>query len=108
MDPTSLAHHLTMLEFRLYTKVKPHECMQWVKTQSGPSVQNLLSFCETHEKLASWVKQSVLGNDSLGKRADAVDFWIKVAEVRRRGSYSLSCCKLAHSCRLLIEMPLDQ
>ena len=31
--------------------------------------------------MASWVKMSVLNNDALGKRADTIELWIKVAEV---------------------------
>jgi hypothetical protein len=34
-----------------------------------------------HEKLGAWVKMSILNTDVLGKRADVVDYWIKVAEV---------------------------
>ena len=81
MDPLNLAHHITMLEWRLYTRIKSQECLNWSKTQSGPTVANMSAFCATHDKVATWVKHSVLANDGLGKRADMVDFWIKVAEV---------------------------
>jgi son of sevenless len=84
MDPMTIAQHLTLLESRLYVQIRHQECLNWAKTQTGPTVANLTRFCATHEKLASWVKLSVLNNDALGKRADTVDFWIKVAEVRRQ------------------------
>lgn len=51
------------------------------KFQSNEKMANLNTFCGTHEKLASWVKFSILNNEGLGKRADTVDLWIKVAEV---------------------------
>jgi hypothetical protein len=82
MDVGIVAQHLTTLEWRLYARVKPQECLNWAKSQSSSSklVSNLGAFCGTHEKVANWVKLSVLGNDGLGKRADTVDFWIRVAE----------------------------
>lgn len=82
MDPLELAQHLTLVEYRLYAKIRPAECMMWPKMQRGPEVENLLKFCSTSDKLVAWVKYSILKEDGLGKRADVIDFWIKVAEVR--------------------------
>lgn len=42
---------------------------------------NLLAFCALHDKVAAWVKQSVLWTENVGDRADLLDHWIKVAEV---------------------------
>ena len=70
-----------MLEQALYNKIRPQECLTWAKTQSGPNVANLHAFCATHDQLAAWVKTSILTHETLGKRADTVDFWIKVVEV---------------------------
>ena len=52
-------------------------------------MKNLLAFCETHDRLATLVKSSILTIDGIMKRAGAIDFWIKVAEV------SGSCCGLS-------------
>jgi son of sevenless len=81
MDPGMIAQHLTILEHKLYQRIKAQECLNWAKVQSGRTVTNLYTFSSTHDKIAKWVRLSVLGNDGLGKRADTVDFWIKVAEV---------------------------
>lgn len=81
IDPSELARQLTLYEARLYLKVRPHECLTWSSTQKGDIVQSLRSFVSTSDKVAAWVKMSVLGNDALGKRADAIELWIKVAEV---------------------------
>jgi len=61
-------------------KIRPQECLNWGKTQSGKTVANLILFCATHDKLGEWVKMSILNTEVLGKRADVVDYWIKVAE----------------------------
>ncbi|CAK5280368.1 unnamed protein product [Mycena citricolor] len=78
--PQDIAEQLTLLEFRLYAKVTIQECLHYAKTQSGKTVENLTNFCSTHDKLASWIKASILLNDQLKKRAETIDFWIKVAE----------------------------
>ncbi|KAK0246451.1 ras guanine nucleotide exchange factor domain-containing protein [Armillaria nabsnona] len=78
LDPTDLAEQLSLFEYTLYSKVTPQDCLVYAKSpQSAP---NLNAFCATHDKLASWVTFSVLNNEALGKRADTIDFWIKVAE----------------------------
>ncbi|KAJ7492214.1 ras guanine nucleotide exchange factor domain-containing protein [Mycena latifolia] len=80
LDPTDIAEQLALLEFKLYVKLTAQECISYAKTQTGKVVENLCAFCATHDKLAAWVKTSILTNEALGKRADTVDFWIKVAE----------------------------
>ncbi|KAG8886578.1 hypothetical protein FRB98_001226 [Tulasnella sp. 332] len=80
IDPTELAQHLALVEYRLYAKVRPYECMMWPKVQRGPEVENLVRFCSTSDRLVAWVKYSILSVDGLGKRADLIDHWIKVAE----------------------------
>ncbi|KAJ7103128.1 ras guanine nucleotide exchange factor domain-containing protein [Mycena belliarum] len=80
LDPADIAEQLALLEFKRYVKLTAQECISYAKTQTGKIVENLCTFCATHDKLAAWVKSSILTNDALGKRADTVDFWIKVAE----------------------------
>ena len=80
-EPADIAAQLMLYEHRLYVKIRPRECLLWAKTQDSEDVANLSAFCMTHDRIAAWVKNSVLVNDGLGKRADAVDYWIKVAEV---------------------------
>lgn len=78
--PDEIGEQLCLHEQQLYMKIRPQECLNWGKTQSGKSVANLILFCATHEKLGAWVKMSILNTEVLGKRADVVDYWIKVAE----------------------------
>ncbi|KAF8504290.1 ras GEF [Hysterangium stoloniferum] len=80
IDHNELARQLTLYEARLYLKIRPHECITWGSNQKGEGVRNLRPFVSTSDKLAAWVKMSVLNNDALGKRADTIDMWIKVAE----------------------------
>ena len=81
VDLTDLAQQLTLYEARLFAKIRPQECLASCKVQRGPAVQNLSAFCATHDKIASWVKHSILSKDGLSKRAEAVGRWIRIAEV---------------------------
>ncbi len=89
-DPTVLAEQLCLHEHRYYAKIRFQECLDWIKARESRKVGNLFAFCALHDKLAAWVKQSVLWTDALGRRADTVDFWIKVAEVRTTVARSAS------------------
>ncbi|KAK7465269.1 hypothetical protein VKT23_005248 [Stygiomarasmius scandens] len=96
LDCTDVAEQLSLLEYRLYAKITPQECLALAKCRppqapgvtglgSNPppkscSTTNLTNFCATHDKLAAWVTSTILNNDQLSRRADTVDFWIKVAE----------------------------
>jgi son of sevenless-like protein len=90
LDPTDIAEQLALLEFKLYAKLTAQECISYAKTQTGKQVENLCAFCATHDKLAAWVKTSILMNEGLAKRADTVELWIKVAEVRFRPDDTVS------------------
>jgi son of sevenless-like protein len=85
MDPLEVAQHLSLLESDLYRKIRPQECFLWSKVKEGDAVKNIRSFCAAHDRLADWVKCSILEVSALGKRANVVDFWIRVAEVRCMG-----------------------
>lgn len=77
MDTQEIARQLALIEHRLYAKIRVQECWEWGRT-GGP----LHDFMSTHDKLASWVKMSILNLHHVAKRAEMVDFWIACAEVR--------------------------
>ena len=83
VDASQLAENLCLYESRLYAKIAPRECLEWVNTRTGEPVANLLAFCGIHDKLGAWVKNSILWTDNLARRADVVDLWVKVAEAGR-------------------------
>ncbi|TCD65471.1 hypothetical protein EIP91_002589 [Steccherinum ochraceum] len=80
MDPSLLAEHITLYERKLYGKILPQDCLQYVKRQQGGNAERLIEFCKTHDRLANWVKSSVLHTENVGRRARTVDVWIGVAE----------------------------
>jgi son of sevenless-like protein len=89
MDPLEVAQHLSLFESESYRKIRPQECFLWSKIKEGEAIKNIHAFCAIHDKLADWVKCSILEAPVLGKRANVVDFWVRVAEV----------CWWAHLCQ---------
>jgi son of sevenless-like protein len=86
VEHQELANQLTLYEFRLYCELQARECLVWHKVQTGEAVQNLVAFVSHSNKLANWVKYSILSKDRLGERADSVDKWIRVAEVNSQAN----------------------
>lgn len=78
MNTQDIAQQLTLIEHRLYAKIRVQECWEWGRTGGL-----LHDFMSTHDKLASWVKMSILNLPLVGKRAEMIDFWITCAEVCR-------------------------
>ncbi|KAJ3815612.1 ras guanine nucleotide exchange factor domain-containing protein [Lentinula aff. lateritia] len=85
-QPSDVAEQLTLYEFKLYSKITPQDCIaqatHGTKTSGGctRSREALSAFCATHDKIAAWVTDTVLSSHLVSRRADTVDFWIKVAE----------------------------
>ncbi|KAF8641186.1 hypothetical protein AX17_000821 [Amanita inopinata Kibby_2008] len=80
LDPADVAEQLAIMEYKLYVRISPQECFAYRNSYPEPAVANLSAFCSTHDRLGAWVKMSILNTETLGRRADTVDFWIKVGE----------------------------
>ncbi|KAG6810911.1 hypothetical protein H0H92_009841 [Tricholoma furcatifolium] len=78
IDPVDIAEQLTLIESERYVKVTPKECVLYYD-KSAP-IPNLLEFCSNLDKIGSWVKTTILTTAALGKRAQIVEHWVKVAE----------------------------
>ncbi|KAI0081157.1 ras GEF [Panus rudis PR-1116 ss-1] len=78
-DATALAEHLCLYDYKLYCKVRPQDCLDYVKRRRHNS-SNLNVWCSSHDKVVSWVQSSILAMDTAAKRSETVNFWIKVAE----------------------------
>lgn len=76
MDTEEIAQQLTLIEHRLYARIRVQECWEWGRTGGM-----LHDFMSTHDKLASWVKMSILNIPQAVHRAVMVDVWIACAEV---------------------------
>lgn len=83
-QPSDIAEQLTAILYETYRKITPHECILYLKGQNSPHAANLREFCASHDKVISWVRTSILTIETMRKRAEIIDHWIKVAEVSSR------------------------
>ena len=82
LEPMAVARQLCLHEHRLYAKLEPRECMHWMTPSMADGIPNLTAFCMARARLTGWVRASLLGVDGLSRRAEMLEFWIRVAEVR--------------------------
>ena len=86
IDATEFARQLTIIESRLYGKIKPVECLDktWQKKDKvenadpAPNVKNLILHSN---QLTNWVAEMVLSHQEVKKRVAVIKHFITVADV---------------------------
>lgn len=84
LDPHELARQMTIMDFRLYNKIKPVECLDknWGKPDSDQNhiAANVKASIEHSNQVTAWVTDSILSKEEVKKRAVVLKHWIFVAE----------------------------
>ena len=86
IDPTEFARQLTIIESRLYGKIKPHECLNKIwqdksasnDQDSGANVKALILHSN---RLTNWVAEMILAQTEVKKRVNAIKHFVAVADV---------------------------
>ncbi|KAI9260692.1 ras guanine nucleotide exchange factor domain-containing protein [Phascolomyces articulosus] len=82
IDPLELARQLTVMDSKLYSRIKPVECLDknWGKGDSENVAANVKASIEYSNQVTAWVTDSILSKDEVKKRAAVVKHWVVVAE----------------------------
>ncbi|CDU26462.1 related to Guanyl nucleotide exchange factor Sql2 [Sporisorium scitamineum] len=82
IDPLELARQLTLLESRLYNKVKPAECLglKWTKPGNDVHAKGIMESINTHNRISAWVAETILQQEDLKKRAVLIKHFISIAD----------------------------
>jgi hypothetical protein len=84
LDPHELARQMTVMDFRLYNRIKPVECLDknWGKPDSeqGHIAANVKASIEHSNQVTAWVTDSILSKEEVKKRAMVLKHWIFVAD----------------------------
>lgn len=96
LDPQELARQLTIMDFRLYNRIKPVECLDknWGKPdgQQGHHIAaNIKASIEHSNQITAWVTDSILSKEETKRRASVLKHWILVAE-RCRSLNNFNTC----------------
>jgi son of sevenless-like protein len=95
IDPLEFARQLTILEFKLYTKIKVTECLgqAWQKKleEGEPDpAENLKALIYNSNQLTNWVAQMVLTQGDVKRRAAVIKHFVLIAD-RCRQLNNFSC-----------------
>ncbi|KAF8505355.1 ras guanine nucleotide exchange factor domain-containing protein [Hysterangium stoloniferum] len=81
IEPLELARQLTVMESKLFTKIRPMECLNRGRdVRTSDSDDNISAIIDTSNKVAEWVADTVLSKDDSRKRAAIVKQFIAVAD----------------------------
>ena len=82
--PEELARQLTLVEFKLYGKIKPKECLNqnWMhKTQRNELAPNILRMIGRFNEVSTWVASEIVKTVDLTQRVKVLKHVIEIAEV---------------------------
>jgi len=84
-DPGEFAQQLALIAHRLYNDIRATEIFAWARCEDPdhPDVQNLMKLCHFSGKLVKLVKYSILTTDTLSRRREMVNHFIKIDEKSR-------------------------
>ncbi|KAI8379251.1 ras guanine nucleotide exchange factor domain-containing protein [Radiomyces spectabilis] len=82
IDPLELARQLTIMDSKLYSRIRPVECLDknWGKSESDNIAINVKASIEYSNQVTAWVTDSILSKEEVRKRANVCKHWIYVAE----------------------------
>ncbi|KAI8584512.1 hypothetical protein K450DRAFT_216708 [Umbelopsis ramanniana AG] len=83
IDPLELARQLTILDFKLYSSIRPIECLDkaWSRDDArGDVAVNVKSSIEFCNQVTAWVTDTILSQNEIRKRCNVIKYWVQVAE----------------------------
>ncbi|KAG2189367.1 hypothetical protein INT44_004509 [Umbelopsis vinacea] len=82
IDPLEIARQLTVMDSRLYIKIKPVECLDknWGREDSENVATNVKASIEYSNQITAWVTDSILSQTEIKKRCAIIKHWVQVAE----------------------------
>ncbi|CAO3588887.1 unnamed protein product [Absidia cylindrospora] len=81
-DPLEMARQLSVLDFKLYSGIRPIECLNkaWSRDTIKPVAVNVIQSIDYCNRLTSWVTDSILSYEEAKKRVVMIKYWAQVAE----------------------------
>ncbi|KAF9454846.1 ras GEF [Macrolepiota fuliginosa MF-IS2] len=80
IDPLELARQLTIMESRMYQRIKPIEALGRARAQKMDVTDNIGAVIQTSNRIADWVAHSILSKEDSRRRAQVVKYLINVAD----------------------------
>ncbi|KAG8955877.1 hypothetical protein FRC04_006324 [Tulasnella sp. 424] len=95
VDPLEMARQLTIMESRMFVKIRPMECLSRVMEGQGHD-DNIRKINNMSNKIASWVAEQVLSKDDHRQRGACIRQFIMITErCRELNNFSSMAALLA-------------
>lgn len=82
IDPLEFARQMTLLDFDIYRKIQPYECIRqrWCKTDRETEAPHITALSAGFNRMSNWVKTAVTFTEDIHARVDLVGYLIRVCE----------------------------
>ncbi|KAL7321682.1 hypothetical protein PS15m_001427 [Mucor circinelloides] len=88
LDTTEMARQLTLMDFKLYSSIKPVECLDkaWSRDTTlnddhrTPVARNIQASIDYCNQVTTWVSDEILSQSEVKKRSTLIKYWVNVAE----------------------------
>eukprot|EP01105_Mastigella_eilhardi_P009624 TRINITY_DN2264_c0_g1_i2.p1 TRINITY_DN2264_c0_g1~~TRINITY_DN2264_c0_g1_i2.p1 ORF type:complete len:832 (+),score=192.46 TRINITY_DN2264_c0_g1_i2:341-2497(+) len=82
ISSVEFARQITLMEFEVFTKIKPRECfnLAWSKKGCETNSPNVLHFINNFNKVGQWVIASILGSQNVKTRIKVLKTFLQIAK----------------------------
>lgn len=82
-NPTEIARQLTLIEYQLYSAIKPSECVgqNWMSKRKEELAPNILAMIHRFNFVSTWFSSEIVKCSDLQKRTQTLKHVLDVAEV---------------------------
>ncbi|KAI8349190.1 ras guanine nucleotide exchange factor domain-containing protein [Choanephora cucurbitarum] len=100
IDPLEMARQLSILDFKLYSGIRPIELLGKAWSQDGSNgsvavnIKQSIKYCN---QMTDWVTSSILFHEEPKKRATMIKFWVHVADQCRNLNNFNTCMAILSS-----------
>ena len=82
IDPLEMARQLTLIDSRLYNRIRPVECLgkAWSRENGALVAKGIRDVISANNKVSGWVSEAILVQEDLKKRAAWVKQFVAIAD----------------------------
>ncbi|KAJ6241693.1 guanine nucleotide exchange factor [Anaeramoeba flamelloides] len=91
IDNVEFARQLTLIEFDLYCKIEPKECLKqaWTKTKKETLAPNIIKMTQFFNSLSNWIATEMVSIENVKVRAQLMTKLIKLAyQCKKIGNFN--------------------
>jgi son of sevenless-like protein len=80
LDTIEMARQLTLMDFKLYSSIKPVECLDKAWSRDTGVAANIKASIDYCNQVTTWVSDEILSQSEVKKRSTIIKYWVNVAD----------------------------